>query len=169
MRNIINKEKGLAVVGIDLNGYAFIKKMEGCKNTAYKDVVGIPTIGIGFIQYGTGTKIGQKVHMGDTLTDAEIMQEFTVQIKKYEDAVLNNLTKEVREEITQSQVNALVSLCFNIGIKAFLGSTVLRELNKRKYKASCEAFSMWNKAGGKVVQGLVNRRKQEQVLFFKEG
>ena len=105
------------------------------------------------------------MQMQDYLTDDEIKAEFTVQIAAYEDAV----AEAVKVALTQSQVNALVSLCYNIGASAFKGSTVVRELNKRKYQAACKAIGMWNKAGGRVVQGLVNRRAAEQVLFFRDG
>ena len=99
------------------------------------------------------------------MTDAEIKAEFMNQIKAYEDGV----RAAVKVPLTQSQFNACVSLCYNIGVKAFSGSTVARRLNERKYKAACEAFELWNKAGGRVIQGLANRRKAEQKEFFRMG
>ena len=152
-------------VRIDDVGYEFIKRWEGVRNQAYCDSAGIPTIGIGFIRYKVGARAGKRVQMQDYLTDDEIKAEFTVQIAAYEDAV----EAAVKVPLTQSQVNALVSLCYNIGAIAFKGSTVVRLLNQRKYQAACKAIGMWNKAGGRVVQGLVNRRKAEQVLFFRDG
>ena len=152
-------------VRIDDAGYEFIKQWEGVRNKAYRDSAGIPTIGIGFIRYKVGARAGTRVQMQDYLTDDEIKAEFTVQIAAYEDAV----AEAVKVALTQSQVNALVSLCYNIGASAFKRSTVVRELNQRKYQAACKAIGMWNKAGGRVVQGLVNRRKAEQVLFFRDG
>lgn len=156
-------------VRIDDAGYEFIKRWEGVRNKAYRDSAGIPTIGIGFIRYKVGARAqeraGTRVQMQDYLTDDEIKAEFTVQIAAYEDAV----AEAVKVALTQSQVNALVSLCYNIGANAFKGSTVVRLLNQRKYQAACTAIGMWNKAGGRVVQGLVNRRKAEQVLFFRDG
>lgn len=156
---------GYMSVRIDDAGYEFIKQWEGVRNKAYRDSAGIPTIGIGFIRYKVGARAGTRVQMQDYLTDDEIKAEFAVQIAAYEDAV----AEAVKVALTQSQVNALVSLCYNIGVNAFKGSTVVRELNKRKYQAACTAIGMWNKAGGRVVQGLVNRRKAEQVLFFRDG
>ena len=152
-------------VRIDDAGYEFIKQWEGVRNKAYRDSAGIPTIGIGFIRYKVGARAGTRVQMQDYLTDDEIKAEFAVQIAAYEDAV----AEAVKVALTQSQVNALVSLCYNIGVNAFKGSTVVRELNQRKYQAACKAIGMWNKAGGRVVQGLVNRRAAEQVEFFRNG
>lgn len=157
--------EGSVRVRIDDAGYEFIKQWEGVRNKAYRDSAGIPTIGIGFIRYKVGARAGTRVQMQDYLTDDEIKAEFAVQIAAYEDAV----AEAVKVALTQSQVNALVSLCYNIGVNAFKGSTVVRELNKRKYQAACTAIGMWNKAGGRVVQGLVNRRKAEQAEFFRNG
>ena len=147
---------------LDDAGYALIKKWEGVKTRAYSDSVGIP---IGFIRYTLGAKAGQKVRMGDTLTEAEIKAEFLNQVKTYEDGV----RQAVRTELTQSQFNACVSLCYNIGVEAFDKSSVARLLNERRYQAACNAFALWNKAGGRVVQGLANRRADEQKEFFRNG
>ena len=150
---------------LDDTGYALIERLEGSRRAAYKDSASIPTIGIGFIRYTLGDKAGQKVQMGDVMTDGEIRAELASQIQTYEKAVRD----AVRVELTQSQCNACVSLCYNIGAKAFAGSSVVRELNQRKYQAACKAFELWNKAGGRVVQGLVNRRAAEQKEFFRNG
>ena len=150
---------------LDDAGSALIKKWEGVKTRAYSDSAGIPTIGIGFIRYTLGAKAGQKVRMGDTLTEAEIKAEFLNQVKTYEDGV----RQAVRTELTQSQFNACVSLCYNIGVEAFAKSSVARLLNEHRYQAACNAFALWNKAGGRVVQGLANRRADEQKEFFRNG
>lgn len=150
---------------LDDAGYALIKKWEGVKTRAYLDSVKIPTIGIGFIRYTLGAKAGQKVRMGDTLTEAEIKAEFLNQVKTYEDGV----RQAVRTELTQSQFNACVSLCYNIGVMAFAKSSVVRLLNEKRYRAACEAFALWDKAGGHFVQGLANRRLAEQKEFFRNG
>ena len=150
---------------LDQTGYELIARLEGTKTRAYSDSAGIPTIGIGFIRYTLGAKAGQKVRMGDTLTEAEIKAEFLNQVKTYEDGV----RQAVRAELTQSQFNACVSRCYNIGIAAFAKSSVVRLINEKRYKAACAAFALWNKAGGRVVQGLANRRAAEQQEFFRDG
>lgn len=150
---------------VDNYGLELLEEFEGKRRQAYRDSVGIPTIGIGFIRYTLGEKAGQKVQMGDVMTDGEIRAELANQIQTYEKAVRD----AVQVELTQSQFNACVSLCYNIGAKAFAGSSVVRELNQRKYQAACKAFALWNKAGGRVVQGLVNRRAEEQKEFFRNG
>ncbi|MEQ1307615.1 lysozyme, partial [Acinetobacter bereziniae] len=68
---------------------------------------------------------------------------------------------------SQNQFDALVSLAYNIGINAFQNSTLLKRLNALEYLGAAQQFDVWIKAGGKTVQGLVNRRAVEKALFLK--
>lgn len=61
-----------------------------------------------------------------------------------------------------------MSLAYNIGVSAFRGSTLLRLLNVSQYQAASDEFPRWNKAGGKVLPGLVKRRAAERALFLGE-
>ena len=153
------------VFNIDDAGYELIKGFEGVRTKAYKDSVGIPTIGIGFIKYSTGKRKGTAVKMGDTITPEEIKQEFLVQVQQYVRAVNNVIRLEIKERITQNMFNALVSLCYNIGVGKFSKSTLVKKLNALDFNGAANEFLKWNKAGGKVVQGLTNRRIRERILF----
>ena len=155
------------VFNIDDAGYELIKGFEGVRTRAYKDSVGIPTIGIGFIKYSTGKRKGTSVKMGDTITPEEIKQEFLVQVQQYVRAVNNAIKLEVKEEMTQNMFNALVSLCYNIGVGNFSRSTLVKKLNAKDFNGASNEFLKWNRAGGKVVQGLTNRRIKEKNLFNK--
>lgn len=150
---------------VDDAGFDLIARWEGKRNHAYLDSVGIPTIGIGFIRYTLGDKAGQRVQAGDYLSDDEIRAEFANQVKIYEDGVKT----AVSAPLTQSQLNACVSLCYNIGVAAFARSSVCRLLNQQRYRAACNAFAAWNKAGGRTLPGLANRRAAEQREFFRDG
>jgi lysozyme len=72
----------------------------------------------------------------------------------------------ITTKVNQNERGACVSLAYNIGPNAFAKSTVLRELNAGNKDRTAAAFKMWNKAGGEVVQGLVNRRNAEVTLFL---
>lgn len=159
------KEYGNNCTALDAAGRKFIQGWEGTRNKAYRDSAGIWTIGTGFIRYLVGHRRGTRVKAGDYLTDAEIEAEFIQQIQVYEQAV----TDVVRVKLNQSQFNALVSLCYNIGVGALKRSTVIKELNQGRYTAASRAFSMWTRAGGRVIRGLVNRREAEAKLFLSEG
>ena len=60
----------------------------------------------------------------------------------------------------------MVLLCYNLGKSGFAGSSVVRHFNLGNIQRAADSFLLWNKAGGKVVQGLVNRRNKERSLFL---
>ena len=146
---------------LDAHGLKLIAQFEGVRQKAYLDSAGIATIGIGFIRYSLGALAGRRVALGDTMTQEAILAEFAHQVAQYERAV----NEAVKVPLTQSQFNACVSLCYNIGIAAFSRSSVVRLLNLRQYRAACRAFALWNKAGGRTVAGLVKRREAEMREF----
>lgn len=137
-----------------------IKSFEGCRLEAYKDIVGVPTIGCGNTYYEDGSK----VKIGDTLTQEGADRLLANTLKIYANAI----NKLVTSNINQSQFDSLVSFCYNIGIKGFTGSSVLRLVNKNTddYERISGAFQLWSKAGGKTIQGLLNRRIKEANLFM---
>jgi lysozyme len=140
--------------GIDL-----IAGFEGYRSTAYLDSAGIWTIGFGATFYPNGVKVKK----GDTCTVEQAKQYKAHDLKRFEKCV-NDV---VKVKINQNQYNALVSLTYNIGESAFKNSTLARKLNSGDYQGAADQFLAWNKAGGKVVQGLVNRRTAERKLFLK--
>ena len=140
------------------NGYNVIKSFEGVKNDAYLDSVKIPTIGIGFVEVNE-----QKVTMGMHMSDAEIETEFFKQIGKYEDAV----NQAVTSQLNQNQFDSLVSFTFNLGGGSLRSSTLLKKVNIDPSDPTiADEFIKWDKAGGKVIQGLLNRRTAESTLYF---
>jgi lysozyme len=66
---------------------------------------------------------------------------------------------------TQHQFDAMFSLAYNIGLKAFLGSSVLRDHKARSYKKAQSDFGMWVKQAGKTLRGLVTRRAKEADFY----
>lgn len=143
--------KTTSASGIDL-----ICSFEGLRLNAYDDGVGVWTIG-----YGTTIINGVKVKKGDTCTEAQAKQYMASDLKKFEAAV-----NKVQVPLNQNQFDALVSLAYNIGTSAFASSTLLKKLNSGDYKGAAAQFDVWNKAGGKVMKGLVNRRAKEKALFL---
>src|SRR6478609_4928710 len=141
------------------NGLKEIKLHEGVRNTAYQDSVGVWTIGVGHTA-ARGAPIPKK---GLTISDAEVDATLARDLVHFEEKVLG----AVKVPLNQNQFDALVSLCFNIGEGAFAKSTLVRKLNAGDYQGAAEQFLVWNKAGGKTVQGLVNRRAKEKALFLK--
>ncbi|HIE4459354.1 lysozyme [Acinetobacter nosocomialis] len=142
-------------VGVDL-----ITGFEDTRTTSYDDGVGVWTIGTGTTVYPNGVKVKK----GDICTLEQAKSYFKHDLAKFEKTV-NEL---VTVPLTQNQFDALVSLTYNIGSGAFKNSTLLKKLNVKDYSGAADQFLVWNKAGGKVMKGLVRRREAERALFLKK-
>lgn len=139
-------------------GLDLIAKWEGLKLEPYYCPAKIPTIGIGSTRYADG----RPVAMDDPpITEKEAMDLFKTTLARYEQAVERSVTGPVE----QHEFDAMVSLCYNIGIGAFSKSTLVKLYNKKNKFAAAAQFLMWNKAGGVVLKGLVNRRQEEKRMF----
>lgn len=99
------------------------------------------------------------------LTAAQETALLKVETKKFEKVVSDN----VKVPLTQNQFDALVSLSYNIGEGGFKSSTALKRINAGDYAGGAEAMKRFNKSGGGVMQGLVNRRNDEVKLFNTPG
>ncbi|WP_396231213.1 lysozyme [Acinetobacter baumannii] len=141
-------------------GVNLISGFEDTRFKAYDDGVGVWTIGIGTTVYPNGVKVKK----GDTCTAEQAKTYFKHDLAKFEKTV----NESVIVPLSQNQFDALVSLTYNIGSGAFKGSTLLKLLNKGDYKGAADQFLVWNKAGGKVMKGLVRRREAERALFLKK-
>ena len=135
-------------------GRAKLVAFEGFSDTAYRDVVGVWTIGYGFTE---------GVREGDTLTRVQADSLLTHALMRYENAV----ERACIVTPTQTQFDAMVSLAWNIGIAGFEKSTVLACHNRNDFPAAARAFGLWNKAGGKVWPGLVRRRAAEAAWYLQ--
>jgi len=138
------------------NGKNLIKQSEGIRLEAYKDVVGIPTIG-----YGTTRVKNQPVQMGTKITLQEAEDYLSSDLIPFEESV----NKLVSTTLNQNQFDALVSFVYNLGAGSLKSSTLLKKINANLFKEAALEFLKWNKAGGKVVPGLTTRRQAESKLF----
>ena len=134
-------------------GIELIKQFEGCKLKAYKCPSGVWTIGYGHTK---------GVSEGDTITQEEALNLLKEDLKIYEDYV----NKYVTISLNQNQFDALVSFTYNCGPGSLKSSTLLRKLNQNEIYGASEEFTKWVKSKGKILEGLVKRRKAEQELFL---
>ena len=143
---------------ISSRGLELIKDFEGFSSSAYLDVVNIPTIGWGntFYEDGTRVKLGDQISKTDAIKLLEIVAN-----RDFADKIFPS----IKVKVTQSQFDAMVSLAYNIGVGAFLKSTLLKKVNAGDFTGAGEEFLRWNKAGGKEVLGLTRRREREKQLF----
>jgi len=146
---LINSKKS-----ISLNGINFIKSHEGWRAQLYLDAAGFATIG-----YGHLLKPDEDYFLIDKTEGERILKE---DLKIAESAV-NDF---VKVELTQGMYDSLVSFVFNLGVGAFKRSTLLNVLNAGDYESASNELLRWNRAGGEINQGLVNRRRAERNLFL---
>ena len=144
---------------ISPHGLEKLKQWEGLKTKAYKDAGGVWTIG-----YGHTAAAGTPApHQGMVITEADAESILLKDLTQYEAAVENN----VNVKLNDNEFAALVSFAFNVGINAFKNSALLKKLNKGNFDAVPSELMKWVKAGGKKLQGLVNRRRAEGYLWME--
>ena len=135
------------------DGLCLTKGFESCRLTAYQDIKGVWTIGWGH----TGTDVVPGLTITQEQADALLLHDV-------QNAV-NHVNHLVTVDLTQGEFDALVDFAFNCGCGAFAGSTMLKLLNAGDYHGASEQFERWDKAGGKVVAGLLRRRLAEEKEF----
>lgn len=132
----------------------FVKAHEGCRLTAYRDPVGVLTIGYGH----TGTFVTE----GLEITQAEADSLLTADLGAAGAAV----DRLVAVPINQDQFDALTSFVFNVGARAFENSTLRKKLNAGDRAGAADELLRWDHAGGNVLPGLTKRRAAERAMFL---
>ncbi len=142
-------------------GLRLIMRFEGFRAHAYRDPVGIWTIG-----YGHTSMAGPpRVHRGMVVTRAEA----AAILRRDVDMFAGGVRRLVRVELTDSQFSALVSFAYNVGLGALARSSVLKAVNARQFDAVPRRLALWVKAGGRRLPGLVKRRAAEAAMFVAPG
>lgn len=135
------------------SGLQLTERFEGLKLTAYRDIVGVLTIGYGHT--------GPDVIEGMTITQEQAEKYLEEDTANAVDAV-NGL---VSVALTQNEFDSLVDFVFNLGRRAFANSTLLSLLNSGNYDGAADEFEKWSHAGGQLVAGLLRRRQAEKEQF----
>jgi lysozyme len=143
---------------INPKGLAIIKAFEGWSSKPYKCPAGVPTIGYG----STHGMYGEKITMSHLHIDKE---EGEVLLLKELEGVYRAIQAYVKVPLTNNQYSALCSFIYNVGSGNFRASTLLRLLNYGDYEGAAMEFPKWRMAAGKILKGLIKRRKFEQELF----
>jgi len=130
-----------------------VAAFEGKSNDPYKDIVGVMTV-----CYGE-TRVEMRRY-----SNAECTEMLSDGLADFAAPVLAR-NPELRGH--PSQLAAAVSLSYNIGIANYRKSTVARRFSEGKWRQACDAFMSWTYAGGRKVQGLVNRRAKEREICLR--
>ena len=135
---------------------ALIRKWEGCRLETYLCSAGVPTIGYG--------STGPKVEMGMRITQEEADALLEKDVQRFVDVV----DLQITAKLSNNQRCALICFAFNVGAGALLDSTLRRRLNSGEdpNRVAKDELPRWNKAGGKVLEGLARRREDELKLFL---
>lgn len=144
-------------------GTKLVHEFEGCHKKvtggfrAYKDPIGVLTIGWGHTNHH-----GRQFGPGDVWTQKECDAEFASDMRQFE----SDVKKLVKVPLNQNQFDALVSFAYNCGSGNLKKSTLLKKVNAEDFEGAAQEFKKWNKAGGKVLNGLTRRREAESKLFL---
>jgi lysozyme len=140
-------------MSLSKEGLGFIQQQEGYSDKIYKDSAGNPTIG-----YGHLIKDGEDFSKGITKEKgAELLSQDA-------QSAVDAVNKSVTTKLSQAKFDAVVDFTYNVGSGNLAKSTLLKNINAGK-DVTKENFTDWNKAGGKVVDGLTTRRTAEFDLF----
>ena len=134
-------------------GLSLIKKFEGCELYAYQCSAGVWTIGYGHTK---------DVEPGMQITKEDAEEMLVEELHEYESYINDFVTAP----LSQNQFDALVSWVYNLGPANLKASTMLKVLNAGNYDEVPAQMKRWNKAGGKVLEGLIRRREAESLLFL---
>ena len=139
-------------MNISNEGISLIKKFEGCELEAYKCAAGVWTIG-----YGHTKDVREGMTISKEQADNMLLNEL--------DVYCLHVEKAVKVDLKQCEFDALVSWTYNLGPTNLNNSTMLKVLNDKDFNEVPHQLKRWNKADGKVLQGLVRRREAEALLF----
>lgn len=135
---------------------ALIKRWEGCELKAYPD----PGTGGDPWTIGWGST-GPGIKKGVVWTQAQADDRLALDVGRF----MRGVSSVIKVKVSDSELGALTSLAYNIGIGAFRGSTLLRLFNAGDKEGAAKQFGRWNKADGRVMKGLVSRRSDERSVF----
>ena len=137
---------------ISIPGVELLTHFEGLKLEAYQDSVGVWTIGYGHTK---GVTPSMKI------TESQASNLLKTELIEYQ----NYINEMVKVELSQCEYDALVCWVYNLGPTNLRESTLLKVLNQGDKFLVPEQIRRWNRAGGKVLKGLVRRREAEALMF----
>jgi GH24 family phage-related lysozyme (muramidase) len=132
-----------------------VAQFEGRSLSAYRDIVGVATI-------CDGVTLG--VQIGDTASHKDCDKLLARELRTHAAGLSACVIDDVEAKIPRDMSVALISWTYNVGVGAACGSTLVRKLNAGDLYGACEQLPRWNRAGGRVVRGLTNRRAAERDM-----
>lgn len=134
---------------------------EGVRQKPYRCPAGLWTVGVGHL-IGDGHSLPDSWNR--TFSLEEVYAILAADVTRFERGVERFITTPLR----QCEFDALVSFAFNLGLGTLQKSTLRQKLNRGDKEGAVESLLKYNKAGGKILKGLDNRRKDEASLFMSK-
>jgi lysozyme len=141
-------------------GIKLIKRFEGVRNRPYRDSIGLWTVGVGHLIEG-GRQLPES--WNKTFTDSEIDALLRKDLSRFE----RSIRMLIKVPLRQCEYDSICSFVFNLGAGTLQRSTLRQKLNRGDKEGAAREILKYNRAGGKVVKGLVNRRNDEYQLFLR--
>lgn len=146
---------------VNEKGIKLLHHFEGCRLKAYLCPAKIWTIGWGNTFYEDGSPVKE----GDEITQERADNLFLIILNGFS----NNVRRSLRVNLNENKFSALTSFAYNVGIGNLNRSTLLKKVNANPEDETIRGeFMKWNKAGGKVLNGLTRRREAEANLYFEK-
>jgi lysozyme len=142
------------------DGIKLIKRFEGIRYRPYKCSAGLWTIGIGHL-IGDGKQLPDSYNK--TFTEGEVDALLRKDLSKFERAI----AMLIKVPLRQCEYDSICSFTFNLGAGTLQRSTLRQKLNRGDKEGAAREILKYNRAGGKVLKGLVNRRNDEYELFLR--
>jgi lysozyme len=140
-------------------GLALIREWEGFRGRAYRDAVGVWTIGFGHTSMAGAPEVSPGMEISKEQAEKILARNV--------EAFARGVAGAVTVTLSGNEFSALVSFAYNVGLGNFRGSSVLKALNAGDRAAVPRRLQLWVKAGGRTLPGLVKRRAAEAALFLK--
>jgi lysozyme len=139
-------------------GLSMLRRLEGYRCKAYKDAGGVWTIGYGHTSMAGAPQVKPGMRISRREADAILARDVA--------GFARGVARLLDVPLSDGQFSALVSFAYNIGLENFRRSSVLRAVNSGNFAAVPRRLSLWVKAGGRVLPGLVSRRAAEAAMFI---
>lgn len=136
---------------------ALIQPWEGLYTKPYYDIVGVKTVCF-------GETAADGVDLNRSYTPAECRALLVKSLPKYD----NGIKACVHRPMPDSVHVAFISTAYNIGVRGFCNSTMAKRANAGDFRGACDALMHWDRAGGRVIKGLHNRRVAERSTCLKD-
>ena len=151
-----------------------IKHHEGVRNKPYRCPALLWTVGVGHVidpthaavKYEERKSLPIPAGWDRVLTMGEVDDLLIADLARFERGVLRNCPSAIGR---QGIFDALVSFSFNVGLGSLQRSTLRMKTNRGELEEAADEFLKWTKAGGKVLPGLVKRRKDERAVYLSQG